>query len=156
MTAPRLLILMVVLNVLIVAGGVGVAYWLLKPGLNAAGEPLSGQAEIAPEATIVDYAFHPVEKIIVSLRGDGRERYFVLDLMLQAESGDEPKNFAQAEPLVRNSVVSYLSTLSFEELRGLQITELQTRLEQALFADFASKKAAVPFKQVLVSKLIVQ
>ncbi|MBA1274845.1 flagellar basal body-associated FliL family protein [Stutzerimonas azotifigens] len=155
MTAPRLLILMVVLNVLIVAGGVGVAYWLLKPGLNAAGDPVSGQVEIVPETT-VDYAFHPVEKIIVSLRGEGRERYFVLDLMLQAESSDEPKDFQQAEPLVRNSVVSYLSTLTFEELRGLQIAELQTRLEQALFADFASKKAAVPFKQVLVSKLIVQ
>ena len=36
------------------------------------------------------------------------------------------------------------------------IGELQERLETALFADFAAKKAAVPFKHVLVNKLIVQ
>jgi flagellar FliL protein len=41
-------------------------------------------------------------------------------------------------------------------LRGLKISDLQKRLETVLFADFASKNAAVPFKHVLVNKLIVQ
>ena len=47
-------------------------------------------------------------------------------------------------------------SLPFDELRGLKIGELQERLEKALFADFASKNAAVPFEHVLVNKLIVQ
>ncbi|MFP5340981.1 MAG: flagellar basal body-associated protein FliL, partial [Gammaproteobacteria bacterium] len=103
-----------------------------------------------------EYEFYAIPKVIVSVRGDGREHYFVLDLALQADLSDEPKKFEQAEPLVRNSVVGYLSSLPFDELRGLKISELQERLETILFADFASKNAAVPFKHVLVNKLIVQ
>ncbi|MGE4407637.1 flagellar basal body-associated FliL family protein [Pseudomonas sp.] len=153
MSTSRLVLLMLLLNVVTVAGGVGVSYWLLKPGLEQAAG--AGQATAEPLLP-VEYEFYPVPKVIVSLRGEGREHYFVLDLALQAEASDEPKNFAQAEPLVRNSVVSYLSGLSFDELRSLPIGDLQARLETALFADFASKNALAPFKHVLVSKLIVQ
>jgi flagellar FliL protein len=153
MSTSRLVLLMLLLNVVTVAGGVGVSYWLLKPGLEGGASAVAEQAEPAEPS---EYEFYPVEKVIVSVRGDGREHYFVLDLALQADASDEPKKFEQAEPIVRNSVVAYLSSLNFEELRGLQIGELQARLEKILFADFASKNAAVPFKHVLVNKLIVQ
>ncbi|WP_019340582.1 flagellar basal body-associated protein FliL [Stutzerimonas stutzeri] len=153
MSTPRIVLLMLLLNVLTVAGGVGVSYWLLKPGL----EGTSSEAVVETEPVEPsEYVFFPVEKVIVSVRGDGREHYFVLDLALQADASDEPPKFEQAEPIVRNSVVGYLSSLSFDELRGLKIDELQARLETNLFADFASKNAAVPFKHVLVNKLIVQ
>ncbi|WP_181296174.1 flagellar basal body-associated protein FliL [Pseudomonas sp. Q2-TVG4-2] len=153
MSTPRLVLLMLLLNVLTVAGGVGVSYWLLKPGLEGTASEETAMAEpVVPS----EYVFFPVEKVIVSVRGDGREHYFVLDLALQADASDEPKHFEQAEPIVRNSVVGYLSSLPFEELRGLKISDLQKRLETVLFADFASKNAAVPFKHVLVNKLIVQ
>ncbi len=153
MSTPRLVLLMLLLNVVTVAGGVGVSYWLLKPGLEGAA---SAEVEVAAPVEPSEYEFYPVQKVIVSVRGEGREHYFVLDLALQADLSDEPKKFEQAEPLVRNSVVGYLSSLPFEELRGLKISDLQERLETVLFADFASKNAAVPFKHVLVNKLIVQ
>ena len=154
MKTSRLVLLMLLLNVLTLAAGVGISYWLFKP---AAGALASTEASVAEPVEPVAYEFFPVPKVIVSVRDEGREHYFVLDLALQAEaSEDEPVNFAQVEPLVRNSVVAYLSGLPFAELRGLQIGELQARLETALFADFASKNAAAPFKHVLVNKLIVQ
>ncbi|GAB6390371.1 flagellar basal body-associated FliL family protein [Stutzerimonas marianensis] len=153
MTTPRLVLLMLLLNVVTVAGGVGVSYWLLKPGLEGAA---SSEVAAAEPVEPSEYEFYAIPKVIVSVRGDGREHYFVLDLALQADLSDEPKKFEQAEPLVRNSVVGYLSSLPFDELRGLKISELQERLETILFADFASKNAAVPFKHVLVNKLIVQ
>lgn len=153
MSTPRLILLMLLLNVLTVAGGVGVSYWLLKPGIE--GTVSEETAEVEPVEPS-EYEFFPVQKVIVSVRGDGREHYFVLDLALQADASDEPPKFEQAEPIVRNSVVGYLSSLPFEELRGLKIGELQERLETVLFADFASKNAAVPFKHVLINKLIVQ
>jgi flagellar FliL protein len=153
MSTPRLVLLMLLLNVVTVAGGVGVSYWLLKPGPEGSA---SAEAQVAEPVEPSEYEFYPIQKVIVSVRGNGREHYFVLDLALQADLSDEPKKFEQAEPLVRNSVVGYLSSLPFEELRGLKIGELQERLETVLFADFASKNAAVPFKHVLVNKLIVQ
>ncbi|WP_217475499.1 flagellar basal body-associated FliL family protein [Stutzerimonas stutzeri] len=153
MSTPRIVLLMLLFNVLTVAGGVGASYWLLKPGLEGSSPEEVAEAEPVEPS---EYLFFPVEKVIVSVRGDGREHYFVLDLALQADATDEPPKFEQAEPIVRNSVVGYLSSLPFDELRGLKIAELQTRLETTLFADFASKNAAVPFKHVLVNKLIVQ
>ncbi|MCF7200613.1 flagellar basal body-associated FliL family protein [Pseudomonas oligotrophica] len=151
MSTSRVVLLMLLLNVVTVAGGVGAAYWLLRPGL---GEALAASEPAAAEP--LEYEFYAVPKVIVSVRGDNREHYFVLDLALQAQRAEEPRDFAQVEPLVRNSVVSYLSGFGFQELRELKIAELQARLEQALFADFASKQAAVPFEHVLVNKLIVQ
>ncbi|XWT13658.1 flagellar basal body-associated FliL family protein [Stutzerimonas urumqiensis] len=156
MNAARILIVVTLINLLIVAGGVGAAWWLLKPAAPVDPAQALAAAEEDEEAEPVAYEFFPVDKVIVSLRGEGRERYFVLDLMLQAEKGEEPIDFAPVEPLVRNSVVAYLSGLPFEELRGLQIAELQTRLEDVLVADFARQKAVAPFQSVLVNKLIVQ
>lgn len=150
MSTSRLVLLMLLLNVLTVAGGVGVSYWLLKPGLQSA----DGSTALRGEPT--EYLFHAVEKIIVSKRGADREHYFVIDLALQADASKKPVNFEQAEPIVRNSVVAYLSALALDELRGLPISELQSRLEKALLADFASKNAVVPFRHVLINKLIAQ
>lgn len=151
MSTSRLVLLMLLLNVATVAGGVGVSYWLLKPGLQTAA--IGGAA---PRGEPTEYQFHPVEKIIVSKRGADREHYFVIDLALQAEVSKKPVNFEQAEPIVRNSVVAYLSGLAVEELRGMPISELQTRLEAVLLEDFASKNAVVPFRHVLINKLIAQ
>lgn len=156
MTTPRLVLLMLLSNALIVGGGVAMNYLMLKS--ISAGGGLFGLGQPAEEQTLKElrYEFFPIEKIIVSVRDDGREHYFVLDLILQAEASDKPKKFDHVEPLVRNLVVAYLSTLKFEELRALRITELQAHLENVLFADFANRKVAPPFKRVLVSKLIVQ
>lgn len=146
---------MLVLNVLVVAGGVVMNYMMLRPVLSSQ-SAAAAAADAAEVAVRREYEFYPVEKIIVSLREGGRENYFVLDLMLLTEAKDEPSKLERVEPLVRNSVISYLSSLQFSELRGLPISELQGRLEQVLLADFDSKNAEAPFEQVLVSKLIVQ
>lgn len=156
MTTTRLIILLLVLNLLVVSSGVVVNYLMLRPLAQAAAwaEPPVVQREY--DVVQREYEFYPVEKVIVSLREGGRERYFVLDLALLVEAGERSEQLKKAEPLVRSSVVSYLSTYRFEELRALPVSELQHRLEQALFADFAERKAQAPFLQVLVSKLIVQ
>ena len=154
MTTTRLIILLLVLNLLVVSSGVVVNYLMLRPLAQAAAWAESKRA--GPPVVQREYEFYPVEKVIVSLREGGRERYFVLDLALLVEAGERSEQLKKAEPLVRSSVVSYLSTYRFEELRALPVSELQHRLEQALFADFAERKAQAPFLQVLVSKLIVQ
>ncbi len=159
MAMPRIILLMLVLNTAIALGGLAFNYSMLKTlqagGGVANGEPSEGRTEAEAEEAS-EYTFFPIEKVIVSLPGKGREHYFVLDLVLQAELDTDRKKLEQVDPMVRNSVVAHLSTLSFDQLRGLPITELQGTLEKVLLDDFASKKVAVPFVHVLVSKLIVQ
>lgn len=158
MTMPRVLLLLVIFNTLVVVGGTIFNYATLKSlqtGQAVLGISTGNAGSEAQEANS-EYRFFPIEKVIVSLKGENREHYFVLDLVLQADIETDPKKLEQIDPMVRNSVVAHLSAMTFETLRAMPITQLQSTLEGALFDDFASKKLAMPFANVLVSKLIVQ
>ncbi|MBC9249839.1 flagellar basal body-associated protein FliL [Pseudomonas alcaligenes] len=176
MAMPRVILLMLFLNMAVVLGGVVTNYLLLKPLLHGGPAPAAaapaapgGEAQAGTDGAIAEvaagaegaeepgeYTFFPVQKVIVSLRGEQGEHYFVLDLVLQAEAEADKKKLEQADPMVRSSAVAYLSSLKFEELRALPIPELQGRLETALLADFAGRKVLAPFQHVLVSKMLVQ
>lgn len=160
MSTTRLVLLMFVLNIAVVLGGLFVNYKMIQGATLGASQSATEAKAEEPgeeeEQEPAEYVFVPVQKVIVSLPGDGREHYFVLDLVLQAEFGTDPKKLEQVDPMVRSSVVANLSAMRFEELRALQIPQLQEKLEQVLLADFASRKVATPFQHVLVSKMIVQ
>jgi len=158
MTMPRLMLIILVLNLLITLGGVGANYWMLRTGVQAASAPAGEAAEAATVAEVAasEYQFFPIEKIIVSVRGTAREHYFVLDLALQAGKETEKVQLESLEPMVRNSVVSHLSALSFDALRELPVSDLQKKLESVLREDLAARNISVPFSNLLVSKLIVQ
>ena len=176
MAMPRVVLLMLLLNTAVVIGSVVTNYLLLKPVLNggavaaapvAAGGAQAGEAamsEVAAGAAAAvepeEYAFFPVQKVIVSLSDDSadepRERYFVLDLVLQATLGTDKKKLEQADPMVRSSAVAYLSAQKYPELRGTSIPDLQGKLESALLTDFAARGVLAPFQHVLISKMLVQ
>lgn len=156
MTMPRIILLLLIFNTLVVIGGSVFNYATLRS--MQSGQPLLGLSTASADAeeATSEYRFFPIEKVIVSLKGESREHYFVLDLVLQADLETDPKKLEQIDPMVRNSVVAHLSAMTFEKLRAMPIPDLQSSLESALFDDFASKKLAMPFANVLVSKLIVQ
>ena len=154
MTMPRILLLLVIFNTLVVIAGSVFNYTQIKALQVAQGSAQEVSADTEEEKA--EYRFFPIEKVIVSLQGETREHYFVLDLVLQADIDSDPKKLEQIDPMVRNSVVAHLSSLTFEKLRSMPIPELQSTLERVIFDDFASKKLAIPFANVLVSKMIVQ
>lgn len=166
MSMTRTVLIMLVLNTVIALGSVFVNYKMFTSMRAQAQEPAAVVANPDGSAAPVDrnvadedakeYVFHTVEKIIVSLQEEGREHYFVFDVVLQAEENTDPKKLENLDPIVRSSVVAKLSQLSFNQLRAMPMTELQTLLENTLLDDFASKKIVAPFAHVLVSKLIVQ
>lgn len=161
MPTSRILLLVILLSSLISLGGVGANYFLMRSLLQ--GSALAGgQAQAPADAQVEEeepgeYLFFPVQKIILSLRGENQvEHYLVLDLVLQAPLDSDKKKLEQADPMVRSSAVAHLSAMPFAELRGMPIPDLQQNLETALLADFAARKVVAPFQHVLVSKLVVQ
>ena len=166
MSMPRTVLIMLVLNTAIALGSVFINYKMFTSMRAQAETPAAAVAtpdgSVAPvNRTVADedakeYVFHTVEKIIVSLQEEGREHYFVFDVVLQADESTDVKKLENQDPMVRSSVVAKLSQLSFNQLRSMPMTELQTLLENTLLDDFASKKIVAPFAHVLVSKLIVQ
>lgn len=157
MWMSRIIVVMLGLNIVLTSGGLFLSYTLIQTGSGEGGgltAIFSKKASAQEEKK--EYAFFPIEKIIVSLADSGREHYFVIDLVLQAERDVEVEALKQIDPMVRNSVVSRLSALKFTELRTMSIGEVQTTLDEALREDFDRKNIAVPFVSVLVSKLLVQ
>ena len=148
MSMSRVILLIVGLNTVITVGAAVGGYLYLRPMIKGA------TAWVVQPSS--DLAFYPIEKIIVNLPGQGRERYVVLDLALQADTSLKADTLKQIEPLVRHSVISSLSQLSFDELRQLGIDQVQGRIETRLRQDFASKGLTAPFSGALVSKLLVQ
>jgi len=152
---------MLIVNIAVVLGGVFVNYKMIKSASLAPAAAASDKEAAKEDATEEDqesaeYLFVPVEKIIVSSRGEDREHYFVIDLVLQARAEQERKKLESVAPMVRSSVVANLTPEKFEVLRAMPIGEVQTRLEKAVIDDFAARKVVVPFEHVLLSKMIVQ
>lgn len=165
MSMTRIVLIMLVLNTVIALGSVFLNYQMFTSIRAQAQAPAATANPDDPNAPIdrsiakgdeKEFVFHTVEKIIVSLQEEGREHYFVFDVVLQAEEKTDPKKLESLDPMVRSSVVAKLSQMSFSQLRAMPINELQTHLENTLLDDFASKKIVAPFAHVLVSKLIVQ
>lgn len=156
----RIILALVVVNTLVAAGSAYISFQVLaRPQIASAPVSADANAEVtAPSAAgeAEEYKFFPIEKVIVSLQGDGREHYFVLDLVLQADEDTDNKKLQQIDPMVRNSVVAYLSSMAVNQLRAMPIAELQASLEKVVQADFASRQVIQPFAHVLVSKLVVQ
>lgn len=161
MAPSRIILIVVLISTLIGVGSIAANYFMMRSMLQGSSPAAASAAPAAEQEPSEseepgEYVFFPVQKIILSLRGDDQEHYFVLDLVLQAEFDTEKKKLEQADPMVRSSAVAYLSSLQFAELRSLAIPALQERLEKALLADFAARKVVAPFQHVLVSKLVVQ
>lgn len=161
MAMPRIILIVIVLNTLILIGSTGLNFYLLRgvateAGVSAKTTESAENADAAALQVGKQYQFFPVEKVIVNLRGNNRERYFVLDLVLQADLATETSRLEQIDPIVRNSVVANLSAMNFEALRSMSISDVQKQLEAALIADLSSRKLSQPFEHVLVSKMIVQ
>lgn len=159
MPTSRLVVLMLIVNIAVVLGGVFVNYRMIKSASLAPAVADTAKAETVEEdkeADSAEYLFVPVEKIIVSSRGDDREHYFVIDLVLQAKADQERKKLESVAPMVRSSVVANLTPEKFGVLRAMPIGDVQMRLEKALLDDFAARKVVVPFEHVLLSKMIVQ
>lgn len=157
----RIILALLVVNTLVAAGSAYVSFQVLsRPQVASAPVAAGDDNQTAPAATnggeAAEYTFFPIEKVIVSLQGEGREHYFVLDLVLQSDIETDNKKLKQIDPMVRNSVVAHLSTMSFNTLRAMPIAELQASLEKVVLADFASRNIVQPFAHVLVSKLVVQ
>ncbi len=161
----RIILGLLVVNTLIAAGSIYLSLQVLsRPQAVATAAAVTSTTDANPDATALaasvgeaaEYQFFPIEKVIVSLQGDGREHYFVLDLVLQADMETDKKKLQQIDPMVRNSVVSHLSTMQVTQLRTMPIAELQTTLEKVVQTDFAARQVIQPFAHVLVSKLVVQ
>lgn len=156
--SSRVVVLLLVLNILLVAGGTAVNFFWKESveDFFAIGGEGSDRPARRNAVDLADFQFLNVEKIYVNLRGNQREHYLVIDLAVQASAKIDKKELQQFAPVVRNSVVARLSGMRYEVVRSLSIAELQLLLEEALRQDIIERNLRVSFEHLLVNKLLAQ
>lgn len=110
MLMSRVILLVVGLNTVITVGSVVLGFLYLAPAVTASS---ASKSEAEAPRKVTDYGFYPIEKIVLNLPEQSRERYFVLDLALQADHKVPVSTFKLIEPLVpmpRRSVASATMT----------------------------------------------
>ncbi|MEN3032733.1 flagellar basal body-associated protein FliL [Chromobacterium amazonense] len=105
----------------------------------------------------VDYRFITLDKNIVMLKSEagGDTRFMAVDLVFRSTPEDEAKVKEQL-PLLKSVAVRALSQLSRERANALGIDDYQRLLDKAYRAAFARERMALPFSEVMVSKLIIE
>ncbi len=101
--------------------------------------------------------FVEIKNVIVTLKSEGsKERYLLLELALTT---DDPRNTKRTEdmaPAIRGATVSLLSNMSYDAVRGMDVNDLREQLLAAYSARFKSLKSSMPFKDVIISKMVFQ
>lgn len=101
--------------------------------------------------------FIEIKNVIITLKSDSRkERYLLLELAL---TSDDPLNTKRTEdmiPAIRGATVSLLSDMNYDEVRNMSVNELREKLLVAYSARFKSLNSSMPFKDVIISKMVFQ
>lgn len=101
--------------------------------------------------------FVEIKNVVITLQSSGsKERYLLLELALAA---DEPRNVQlinDMSPAIRGATVSLLSDMDYETVRGMSVSDLKKRLMTAYTERFKSLNSTIPFRDVIISKMVFQ
>ncbi|MGL5005886.1 MAG: flagellar basal body-associated FliL family protein [Plesiomonas sp.] len=148
-----LLIVITLLLLVLVAGGAW-GYWHFVMNKSATEKP----QEVATAAAVVKKPiFINLDRFVVSVQGEERLRYMMLELSLMTYNGQFEAQVQEFMPLVRNSIVTELSHENFAKLTAPNaMTALQEKLLTAVRTTMQKSAGDSAVDQVLITKLVVQ
>jgi flagellar FliL protein len=159
------LIIIIVAVALVCGGGAGAAVWFMAPKAEAA-ESDHHDAEKKPkkkkkkhdeeEAGPVKYL--TVDKVIVMLRRSPNEavaHYLSADLVVATPVKQE-KEAKEDLPLLRSVAVRTLSGLAMDKAQGMTIDEFAETLNKAFEEQYEKDERELPFREVMIGKLILE
>ncbi|MCT4716186.1 flagellar basal body-associated FliL family protein [Enterobacteriaceae bacterium H18W14] len=101
--------------------------------------------------------FVEIKNVIITLKSDSRkERYLLLELALTTDSPQNAKRTEDMIPAIRGATVSLLSDMNYDAVRSMSVNELREKLLVAYSARFKSLNSSMPFKDVIISKMVFQ
>ncbi|HEY8509294.1 MAG TPA: flagellar basal body-associated FliL family protein [Steroidobacteraceae bacterium] len=146
----------VIASVLIVAvsllAGGGTAWFVM------ASQAKSPSGEAAPVVDTRAYKYINLEKVIVRLRSkqeDDVSHYMAMDLVLKTPTDDE-RVAREHLPLLRSVTLKALSNITYEEANRATVEELTELINAAYAEAYANDRVGKPFKEAMVSKLIIE
>lgn len=149
------LIIAAVVLVIALAGAGGWWYFQQQAKNQAMAVEVKPQVPIA--ALVKKPVFLELKKFVVSVPGDGRLHYLMMEMSVMSYSQDELDKLRDFLPVIRNAVVTLLSEQHYNDLaqpgvmKPLQIA-LRDKLRRVM-NDMASSNG---IDQVLITKMVIQ
>ncbi|QKJ85649.1 Flagellar protein FliL [Paramixta manurensis] len=150
MALVLVLLAAVVTAALVIFGGAWVNGGATSSGAKSVFSLLGSEKKTDPQ-------FVEIKNMVITLKNDnGRERYLLLELTLDAEDKEQMKRVENYIPVIRSVTVDALSAMTYSEVRHQSVAELRALLMQNYQAAFARNNIKPPFEKVLISKMVFQ
>ncbi|MCV2534247.1 flagellar basal body-associated FliL family protein [Enterobacter wuhouensis] len=101
--------------------------------------------------------FVEIKNVVVTLKSHGdSERYLLLELALATHSANDTRRAEELSPAIRGATVNLLSSMEYDTVRAMSVELLHDKLMQAYEERFQSLNTRMPFKDVIISKMVFQ
>lgn len=101
--------------------------------------------------------FVEIKNVVITLQSSGsKERYLLLELALTTDESGNVQLINDMSPAVRGATVSLLSDMNYDTVRAMSVSELKARLMTAYTERFKSLNSPMPFRDVIISKMVFQ
>ncbi|MGF1691445.1 flagellar basal body-associated FliL family protein [Photobacterium kagoshimensis] len=148
--------LMIAAGVLTLAIAGGGGWWYLQQQKAVAVETAAIQA-LPATALVKKPVFLPLNKFVMSVKGDDRLHYLMLELSIMSYSEDQLKVLEDYMPVIRNAVITQVSSKNYESLseQGV-IVVLQTELKEHLGKVMNEMNSSNGIDRILITKMVIQ
>lgn len=101
--------------------------------------------------------FVEIKNVVITLQSIGsKERYLLLELALATNDPHRVQVINDMSPAIRGATVSLLSSMHYDTVRAMSVSELKAELMMAYDERFRSLSIAMPFQDVIISKMVFQ
>ncbi|WP_448218131.1 flagellar basal body-associated FliL family protein [Endozoicomonas sp. 2B-B] len=150
----KLLIIIIILLVLLLAGGGAfVAMTMMNPP-----QQQEQQQQPQPQVTaLAPPSFMVLEPFIITLKSDVRPRYMQIKQSLMVRDETVIATLEAYRPLIRNEVINYLGSLSFEEVKAGGVTEIiRAETLARVNALLDKERVGARVEDCLITDLVIQ
>lgn len=96
------------------------------------------------------------ETVVTLHDGEGEDHYMLAELVMVAETDKDAEKIKKEEPLYQSITVNQLSDMKYEDVRALKISEIRKTVSDTLKKELAMRKMSMPYKDILVKKVVFQ
>lgn len=101
--------------------------------------------------------FVPLKDSVITLSdAAGEDHYMLLALTMVAESEEASKKLQADEPLYQSIILTTLTGMKYEQVRGLKIADIKSLLSAALRRELKKRNTPERYSDMLISKLVFQ
>jgi flagellar FliL protein len=149
------LIIAVIVLVIALAGAGG--WWYFQQQAKSMAMAVEVEPQVPVAALVKKPVFLELKKFVVSVPGDDRLHYLMMEMSVMSYDQDELDKLRDFLPVIRNAVITLLSKQHYNDLTQLGVMEpLQIALRDKLRSVMNDMASSNGIDQVLITKMVIQ